>query len=380
MPSLQQQMDRLAEFKATDLPVISLYLDTRKKGDNHEYWDLFIHKQLVERADSFEPHTPAGESYRRDVERIRAYLDQELQPETKTAAIFACAGADDFFEALQLAVPIDQSGVYVLDRPQLYDLALIRDEHPRYAAVLLNSNRARIIVFSLGRRVEERDIQNEKITRSEAGGWSQARYQRHADELAKHHVKEVVDVLDQVVRRDKIAHIILAGDVEIIPVIKDQLPDFLAGRVADTVRLEISAEEHEVLDATMDAIREQDAVEDEDRVQQLLDQYRSGGLGVVGVEETLAALTRGQVDELVISASLQKDQQDPRPVSSVRLPDTPTAGTPAQQLADVPAQLIAEALNTGASVNFIEDSARLDPYGGVGAILRFRLQADQEAE
>lgn len=373
MPSIQEQLDRLARFRAADLPVISLYLDTRPGSDNQEHWGPFIQKELVNRIQSFEPHTPARESFERDVQRIRDYLQGDLDPSADALAIFACAGADDFFEAVQLQVPVGDSRIYVLDSPQLYPLARVVDQYPRCAAVVLDRNFARIVVFDLGRRVDAREVESEKITRSQVGGWSQARYQRHADNIALHHAKEVVDVLDRTVRRDDIRYIVLAGDEEIIPVLRDQLPKHLQEKVIDIVHLDIDATERELLETTFRAERAEDAEDDAAKVESVLDAWRAGGLGVAGVESTLAALTRGQVDELLLSASLDRDQQDPRPVSRAVLPDTPTRSSSGTAVVDVPAQLVAQAISTGASVIFIENSERLDQYGGVAARLRFLL-------
>jgi peptide subunit release factor 1 (eRF1) len=36
-------------------------------------------------------------------------------------------------------------------------------------------------------------------------------------------------------------------------------------------------------------------------------------------------------------------------------------------------ELVTRAKNTGATVTFIEDAALLQPYGGVAALLRFRI-------
>ena len=44
------------------------------------------------------------------------------------------------------------------------------------------------------------------------GGWSQARYQRRAENFHLHHIKEVVETLDRVVREDNIQRIIVLGD------------------------------------------------------------------------------------------------------------------------------------------------------------------------
>jgi peptide subunit release factor 1 (eRF1) len=379
MQTLQQQIDRLAEFEPVELPVISLYLDTRPDQHGRDNFDRFIQDELAARVDTFPAHSPERESYERDVERIRAWLADELRPASNGVALFACAGADDFFEAVQLEAPLDRHRLYVYTQPHLYHLAHINDEYPRYAALVVDTNSARIFVFALGARQREESVENRKVRQSQAGGWSQARYQRRHENAFQQHAKEVVETLERVVREDDIKYIILAGDEVIIPVLRDQLPKALAEKVVDVLHLDISAPEHEVLTATLESMRQVDATEDDEKVRRLLDAYRSGGLGVTGVEATLEALTRGQVDELLIGASLERREPAPRPVDLAVLPDIPPAppGMGEQNLdapvLDVRDQLVTQARATGATVTFIEESSDLDRVGGVGALLRFKL-------
>src|SRR6185503_9180510 len=119
----------------------------------------------------------------------------ELRPEYKTVAIFACIEAG-LFETVPLEVRLDRHLVVVSDRPHLYPLALLDEQYPRYAAVLADTNRSRIFVFSTGRREQTIDVVGQKTKRVKVGGWSQARYQRHAENFHLHHAKEVVEALD----------------------------------------------------------------------------------------------------------------------------------------------------------------------------------------
>lgn len=71
------------------------------------------------------------------------------------------------------------------------------------------------------------------------GGWSQIRYQRHADSLHLLHAKEVVEALGRVVREDEADHVLLAGDEVIIPLLREQLPPALREKVVDVLRFDV---------------------------------------------------------------------------------------------------------------------------------------------
>ena len=359
--SIDDRLERLAAFAPTSFPVISLYLNTQPDQRGRADFDSFIRKEIGARGKTYPARSPERESFEHDAERIKKYLDLELRPSSNGVALFACWGADGFFEDVQLEAPIQKHRLYVFDQPHLYDLARLNDRYRRYAVLVADTNSARLFVFGMRKTLSEEDVTNRKVSRTKVGGWSQARYQRHTKNFHLHHAKDLVDALDRTVREDNIDLIVLAGDKVIIPVLQAQLPAHLASKVIDVLRLDIKTPEHEILSATLEAMRERDADEDIGKVAALLDAYRSGGLAVAGPEDTLAALEQGQVDELLLSASLRQlaiRDNDPAAHSEERL-----------ILADA---LVTKARQTGAHISFIEKEDLLADIGGTGASLRYR--------
>ena len=349
MPNLlAEQIDLLAAFAPTDLPVISLYLNTQSDDHGRDNFASFIKKELHTRAKTFEPQSAARASFVRDAERIEKYLATELRPSTNGLALFACAGAEDFFEAVQLDAALERHEIYVDRQPHLYTLALVNKQFPRYAAVVADTNSARLFVFGLCSTISENRVESEKLSHTQTGGWSQARYQRHAQNYHQLHAKEVLEVLDRVVRREGIEHIVFAGDQVVIPLLEKRLSPFLAAKVIDVLRLDINTPERQVLEATLAAMRRQDARDDSEKVDHLIGDYRSGGLAVVGVQDVLAALSKGQVEEVLLSTSSSDESGEQSET------------------------ILAQARQTGARFRLIEDSPLLAEVGGVGASLRYR--------
>jgi peptide chain release factor subunit 1 len=356
MMLLDALLDRLATFSASTLPVISLYLDGRPDEHGRPTYGVFVRKWLAMRARDWAERSPQRESFHRDVDRILAWLANEARPSASGIAIFACAGAGDFFEAVQLDVPVERHELFVGATPRLHPLARLADRHRRYAAVVLDTRSARIFVFGLDGIEVATTMQGEKTSRTEVGGWSQARFQRHVDHFALQHVKEVIEALEEIVRLDDIGRVVLAGDETVIPVVRDHLPKALAEKVVDVIRLAITAGEREVLERTLAVMQQADARDDADKVARALDAERAGGLGAAGLEETRAALANGQVHELLLTA-------DPGAIAAVD-------GHTGQEIAET---LVVMARQTRALVSFIEDPALLAPVGGVAARLRYRI-------
>jgi peptide chain release factor subunit 1 len=368
-------LDRLSSFEPIeDAPVLSLYLDLQPDEHGRDRYEAWLRKTLHDRAVTLTGD--ARHSFDADAERIRKYMDDTSRPSSNGLAIFACS-ARDFFHAVQLDVGFNDHWLFLGSVPHLYPLARVNDQFPRYAALLVDTNSARLFVFGLGATQKTQDIRNAKTRRSMAGGWSQARYQRHIEHFHLRHLKEVVDALERVVRDEQINHIVISCDEVSKPTLMEQMPQHLADKVIDITRLESHVPERDVLRATLEALREHDAQTDTEHVQALLDAARSHGLGVIGPEDTLQALEMGQVEELLITArpdSLRR-AVSPVPVSpgSVEIDTSaPSSELDAERL-KLADELVTKAQQTSARVRFIEDPALLTAVGGVGALLRFKI-------
>jgi peptide chain release factor subunit 1 len=354
---LNDLLDRLAGFEPTGDPVLSLYLDARADQHGKDRFEPLLRKELPDRARTYAAYSRERESFDRSAARIAGYLAGEVEPRANGVAIFACAPAG-LFEAVQLEVPFDRTRLIVAPEPHLYPLARVLEQYRRYAAVVADTNRARIYVFGLRRTVDTAEVNNPKTRRVDAGGWSQMRYQRHVDEFRRAHAREVVEALEKVMADEQLEEVVLAGDEVVMPLVQEHLPRRLAPRVIDVLRLDIRAPEHEVLRATLESFRRHDARTDAEKVREVVEQARSGGLGVTGVRDTLAALQTGQVDELVIAAV-------PRAIR-----DDEGAPVDAERLAG---DLVTRARQTGARITFVEDPRLVEDFGGVGALLRYRI-------
>jgi peptide chain release factor subunit 1 len=381
--NLTDQLDRLSLFEPAPYPVVSLYLNTQPGPVGRDQFQAFIRKEFAGRADTYQNGSSERASLDRDLERISHYLENELQPSSNGVAVFACS-AGELFETVQLSAPIEQHSLYIGDRPHLYPLARVESQYPRYAVVVTDTNSARILVIATGEVVTEREVKGVKTRRTSQGGWSQARFQRHIANFHLQHVKEVIDALEHIVQQEGLTQIVLSGDEVVTPLLREQMPKHLADKVVEHVRLDTRAPLDDVLETTLEAMKRQNGRTDREKVEAALGGYRSGGLGVVGPEATLEALMKRQVEELLVTASvnnlraLSPSAQAAANDAGLSEPavETTVAGEAAQgapevvRLAD---ELVAQAKQNAARITFIEDPELLQRHGGVAALLRFRI-------
>jgi peptide subunit release factor 1 (eRF1) len=345
---INEQLDRLAALNAWPHPVLSLYLNLRPDQHGRDNIDSFLRKELPERTHTYAPGGAPRKSLERDAARILEYVGTNIDPAWDTLAIFSCS-AIDFFETIPLPASPAMRGhrLFIGEQPHVYPIARVLDEYPRYIALLADTHSARLFVFAVNSVEQTAQVESDKTKRHKMGGWSQARYQRNVDEFRKQHAREVMDMLTRLVRDEGIDKVLLAGDEVILPLLREEMPKDIASKIVDVLALDIRTGQRAVLEATLASLRQKDAQTDRERVDALIDAYRAGGLGCLGEARVRGAFEMGQVDELLITANADN-----------------------KTYAD---ELIARARQTGAKIRFIEDAALLDPVGGVGAFLRFRV-------
>ncbi len=389
---LKELIEKLTAFEPVETPFLSIYLNAEPNEQGRDDYLAWLKKELSEQGKDYAEESLEAMSYNADVERITNFLENNVQPNANGIAIFANSGADGFFETAQIEVAFPNNRFFAFDRPHLFPLARAVDQNPKYAVLWADTNKAAIYLFGgenalnaeteTSAKIEE--IHNEVTNRSQVGGWSQARYQRHVENFHLQHAKETVDELDKLVRDAKIQHLILCGDEAVImPTLRPQLSRQLEEKVVGVLHLSQYDSEQKIREATLELMNEQNVVLDQTAVERALGAAKAAAkLGTIGVEDTLAALSNGQVEELLMCSTFHALEYSPKKVKKVLrdyAPGDDNSATDAlpqvrepRQIAD---ELIVRALNSAARIKFIEDESLLKEAGGVAAVLRYNMNA-----
>ncbi|HSH21879.1 MAG TPA: Vms1/Ankzf1 family peptidyl-tRNA hydrolase, partial [Candidatus Caenarcaniphilales bacterium] len=346
----------------TELPVITAYLDLRPQvtGNNPHTrpGQIVLRDQLREAEASLEPHTPAHDSFTADVERIDRFIEDEALPDAQGLALFNCHG-EGRFETVATAISL--SNDVTVDRfPRLLPLAHLADEAQAVFA-LADTNTLRLFASRSGELEEVGlvDDDPDDYSRHQAGGWSQARFQRHVDEHRAQFADLAAAAIDEVVTREQAEVVVLAGDEVVIPVLREKLSQKVADLVRGVVRLDMRATLDDVAAEVLPFLEVVRADDNNDAADRLVGAVRGDGMGIAGHEQTRQALEQGQVMELLIDSDADLG------------PDAEL--------------LMRTATLTDARIRFVDDHGGLRELGGVGALLRFRLdravnESPEEAE
>jgi peptide subunit release factor 1 (eRF1) len=323
-------------------------------------------------------------------ERIGAYLDTELDPAAQGVYIVANA-AHGVFEPLALGLPID-TAVHLGPTPVLTPLAKKVDDHPAYIVLLADQQEATLALIRRARHgrsvwLEATDFPR----RTQRGALNQARYQRRVDERVNAFARHVADETLLALQEEAVDMLIVAGNEVMTSALAGEFHHTVQEAIVDTIRLDITASEQEILDATLPIVARAERERELAKVERIANAVAAGGRGVAGAEGVLRALHAGQASGIALVDDFDATgwadyEMDLYGVGSV--PARHPAGGDAGHLVPVALgdEMVRLAVQTSARIEIVktavdevgpdgetrsEAARRLDAMGGVGATLRY---------
>lgn len=385
-------IETLAALEPDGYPFLSIYINAEPGPNGRDTFPIWLKTELSEQGQRYKDNQTELDRYEKMVERINEFVEKDVDPSANGIAIFAGVGDESVFETVQLGVPFAENQFFAYDRPHIFPLVRALNENPRYAVLWADTNKADIYIFGGENRIRTdveledkvEEIQNTVTQRSQAGGWSQQRFQRRMENFHLQHAKEVVAELEELMKKVDVEYLVLCGDeTAIMPVLKPQLSKALEEKVIGTLNVSQYDSLEEIYEKTREVVGIETAVMQQKAVERVNDAAKAAaGLGTLGVEDTLRALANGQVEELVISSSIDSIDYSKREVEKIldeyqpgddHVPvDTAPIVTKPGEIAD---QLVIRAMSTAAKIVFVRDDSLLRDAGGVGAVLRFNMNA-----
>lgn len=341
LKNLQKHIQTLVTLDETNAPVISCYLNLEE--------GIAAGRTFVKGRAGMLRKSLFGEGLRGFEEalgQIETYLATEILPEARGAALFARGGASPFFLPLQFRVPLPH-WLAVAGLPNIYHLVELKDNYHRYVVLLSTEESARIVEVNLGAATEELWTQRPELRKRVGREWTKEHYQSHLRHQTERFIKEIIATLEQLMSAGGHTHLILAGNAQITGQIRRALPKSLAAKLVDTVVASSRDDISEVVAATLSTFIEQEEQESLALVDRLQQEIFTNGLAVVGPEDCLDALLRGQADVLVVA----------REMPQVTLKE----------------ELVRLAERKGCHVEIVNYSETLMAFDGVGCLLRYRL-------
>ena len=364
----EQQLEELLRFSGNGNGVLSLYLDTDMRRNTLETLKLQIRGLLRE----------AKNNYPEDTGRIEAFFEDQYGWKQSGVAVFSCV-AHDFFRAYPVAVSF-RNRVRQGTKPYVKPLAHFLEHYAHYGVVLVDKIGARFFDFHLGELLGVGGVEGDDIRGVKRGRGSSAIGMRggegggrHEEELIQQNLRSAAAAAEQFFRQTKVRRLFLGGTQENVAQFREHLSKQLQSFVAGTFVMDMDASEGEVGEQALELLRQVNAEREQQLVQAMITTAAKGGPAVVGMDDTLQAVSAGRVHHLVVSDGYRHPgyKHDGNRFATINLPLSPYPENELQQVEDVVDAAVTYTMANGGRVEVISDSPALERVGRIGALLRY---------
>jgi peptide subunit release factor 1 (eRF1) len=360
---------QLAGFKAKKAPVTSCYLDVDGRRHLRQRDYLADLERMVKRART---HVD-GQASRRDLERIEDRVKAGVdRSRTRGLVLFSCE-AEGLWEVFDLPVPV-HNHLVVNHSPHVRQLEDVLTSHDRFAMLLLDRQRARLLRFELGELVDRTELFDQLPRHDDdKGDWDRDHVRDHSSAAAAAHLRRVAAAALSAFQERAFDHLVLGGPDEVVAQLERDLHAYLRARVAAQVSIPVGASDDEIRQAAFEAEGAVERRRLESLVDRLRDAVGAGNGGVAGLDATLRMLVERRVETLLVSESFEAPGWRCLSCSWIgtRGRSCPVCARPMVQVDDVVEEAVEDALEQSCRVLVARASADLDVLGRIGGLLRY---------
>jgi peptide chain release factor subunit 1 len=360
----------LAGFRGQDAPVTSCYLDvdgrrlSRRADCEHEL------ERVLRSARSRANGTT---SVARDLQRIEEYVRGGIdRSTTRGLAIFSCS-AHDFWKVVSLPVPV-RSRVVINEAPAVSQLESVTQGFDRFAVLLADRQRARILVFHFGELVDHSELLDERPRDEDTHGHlDRGDAASRSDAQVSAHLRRAADVAFAMFQSEAFEHLTLGGPEPVVRAMEATVHPYLQRRLCQRIAVGVSAGMGDIREAVLDVEREVERQREAQAVARLRQAVASRQPAVVGLADVLGVVGEHRVDRLLVSSGYSEAGWTCRHCGHLGLVGRtcPTCSGELTPVDDIVEQTVELALAQSCQVEICVDNPDLDVMGRIGALLRY---------
>jgi len=379
---MRTEIKKLARIEEGPYPFCSLYLNTKWDDEQQrQRIRLFTKNQLKKGYDQLKGQEDRRKIFVEDQKLIERYVEglvrRTYEEGVNGFAIFCCSGLKTFLS--YPSIISFENEFFLSNLPALQPLVRLSSQYQNTLAVMVETDSAKLLEISLEGQVVESSIESYVPGRHDQGGWAQMRYQRHIkDHMNKHH-KEVAEQLTGLFDTGKWKRLILIGQDRIITNFKNFLPERIKQQIHDVFSMDFSEERSKVVRRIFERLFQKESEEISRQIQELKEKTPQGGLATLGLNGTLEAVNKGQVQTLYLLSSFSITGGKCRrcgflipihPQRDMVIPCPLCKGE--NKIINLGEEMMRSVLRQDGEVKYAKENAILKKNDGVGASLRFR--------
>jgi peptide chain release factor subunit 1 len=385
MTVTREQLRELAELRDNQSGAVSFYFQPATPRNKAHKEETILIKDLAREAQRNLESQGKKDCARADLERI-VRLSAELRSNgAHGKAIFACS-ARHFWREYELPPHLPGTSLFVDRHFHLKPLAHLLGAFPRIGVVLVDRHRARLFDLRLGEINEREDLFHPLPRRGRGdgfAGYDAGHAERHVEDEARHHFKNVAAVLKESIEKGVIEKWILGCldvhlsllEPQLHPYVRKALLGRFTADVGHISKDEIKSHAEQILNDWQDRRRGE-------LVNQTLQQARGHARGVTGLRRVLRSLELGEVQTMLIGEHFQAHAVECSGCGHLDahlVSYCPVCGKATHEVVDVGEAILPWLIRRDIEMFYVKDDPEFDKVGNIGALLRFRAESNVQS-
>ena len=374
---IDKKIHYLSELPETDFPFISLYLsvNAHELFEQREKDRIFIKNSLQKFENMFqeEGDKESLNSFRKDADKILDFLENRLISKAHGVAIFACDKLG-VFEIFYSIMPFENNFA-VNSIPHLKQLAYHVDECENALVIMTDKHRSRIFNVKIGGFIlNETDMLHNIHRFHKQGGWAQMRYQRHIENQALIHYKEVAKTATEILDNNMYDNLILIGQHHEMKNLENLLPKRIKTKIIDINSLDMREDINHILEKVITDLQKNESKKEIKQIEEIIE--KAPVKSVTGMQDTIKLIEEDRADLLIIPD--YKTYQGWKCNGCLYVAkDQYQAGCSHYNNCLKETDLIEEAVRlafrSNSKIELVKDKAaeKLEKYEGIGALIRY---------
>jgi peptide chain release factor subunit 1 len=229
-------------------------------------------------------------------------------------------------------------------------------------------------VFNMGVLEAVEGYLGEEVKQHKAGGWAQARYQRHESAVARHNLQDAAEIAEKFYRQLDTRHLILAGTERNVARFQNLLSHRLRSIVAGQITANANASPSTISEKAIDLIRAASDSEAAVMADEIITAVHKGANAVAGLPDTLTAVQDGRAQHVVALAAFSQPAY--RFVDNgyivLNLDDETALGSGrVQELPDAVESVLRRSMVQAIGVTILDEHKKLEELGSIAALTRY---------
>jgi len=373
-------IEALSRFKGAPFWTTSFYLDTDKGKFTKKEIGLAFKNLLADgraRIEALALPKDGKESLLEDLDRIAAFAAQSLAAHSQPGlAVYSCS-KKKLWEVLGL--PHGPRNRLLFDQnPYVRPLVAIPEKCRRLCVFLVNRREAKWYEVFMDEIAPLQELVSDVPGRVKVGGFEGTeakRIERHIEAHVLDHLKKSAQLTFDLFKKNRFDGLLLGCEEKGCSELEPFLHAYLKERLAGRIKAKPGDSPTEILKEAVKIEEEIEQRSEEETVRKLVAELERGGRACSGIKDTLRHINQEDVRILAVSHNFSKEGRLCPSCRFLYVEETvcPVCEKATSAVLDIVDEAIEASVAKNAQVKHVTPPSKLDHYGRIGALLRYKV-------